>query len=238
MASVQFYGIDQVMMASRNYKCPAWGIFVNGALFSKCEGGDLSSSLAMLEQMLEMLQETNSTGIYTIKFFECPEGETIKINQKTVCDGGSFNCKLVDEQQRIGRGLAVSGFHEMRAEIEELKKQLAAKEEEEEEPSIGSVVVDLLKDPAQLGQLINIGRSLLGMPVQQYGAPGIGTTRIGTDAIVPEVVSESQEDKLTRLGNAIDTLEQSDPALVDHLEKLAKMAKENPDHFKSILSFL
>lgn len=234
MATVQFYGIEQVMEAAENLNCPAWGIFISRALFTKYEGSDMSESLQLLDKNLQALGKSGTTGIYTLKFFEADPGKTIKINERTVCDGGSFNFKLIEPEERemrlIGNSSQYGVIAEMKKEIELLKKQKEEAEAliDDEPESIGTVLIDLIKNPDQLAQLVNVGRSLMGLPVQNMGA--IGSTRA-----MPENVMESKENDLERLGAAIDSLEKKDPRLIEHLEKLSKMPD---DQFNAMVSML
>jgi hypothetical protein len=241
MATVQFFGIEQVMEAAENLNCPAWGIFISRALFTKYEGSDMSESLQLLQKNLEALGKSGTTGIYTIKFFEADAGKTIKINERTVCDGGSFNFKLIEPEERESRLIGNSSQYgiiaEMRKKIEDLEKKLEQAEEYEapdEDQSIGAIVMDLIKNPDQLGQLVNIGRAALGLPIQSIPAS------IGSLPSSPAVVmnQEQKEKDLERLSDAIDVLEKADPRLVDHLEKLAKMATDNPAQFRATVSML
>jgi len=238
MATVQFFGIEQVMEAAENLNCPAWGIFISRALFTKYEGSDMSESLQLLSKNLEALGRSGTTGIYTIKFFEADPGKAIKINERTVCDGGSFNFKLIEPEEREIKLIANSSQYgiiaEMKKKIDDLEKKLEQAEEyeEPEAQSIGAIVMDLIKNPDQLGQLVNIGRAALGLPIQSIPAS------IGALPSSPAVMMEQKEKDLERLSDAIDTLEKSDPRLVDHLEKLAKMATDNPDQFRATVSML
>lgn len=240
MATVQFFGVDQVMEAAENLNCPAWAIFISRALFTKYEGSEMAESLQLLQKNLDALSRPGSTAIYTLKFFEAEPGKTIKINERTVCDGGSFNFKLVEPEEREARLIGNSSQYgiiaEMRKEIELLKKQKEEAEAliDDEPETIGTLLIDLIKKPHELAQLVNIGRSLMGLQPQYIAA--IGST--GSHKAIPENVTESKENDLQRLGVAIDTLEKSDPRLVDHLEKLAKMATDNPDQFNATVGML
>lgn len=226
MASVQFYGIEEVMEAAENKKLSCWAIFINRALFSKYQDADFDASMDILQQNLDVLKRSGTTAIYCLKFFEEPG----KINERTVCDGGSFNFKLIEPEQREGI-YAMHGVHnrELEKKIKVLEDKLAGVGEEEE--TIHTVIRDIVKDPVQLQQYLNIGRALIGMPVQNFGA--IGTvTRASTTA------NQSKEEKLNRLGNAIDDLEKSDPMLVENIEKLAHLAKTDPDKYAMAVSLL
>lgn len=234
-ASVQFYGMTSVMQAAENLNCSCWGIFINGRLFCKYEAIDINESLSMLQKNLEVLQSSNANAIYTLKFFECNNDKPVKINDRSICDAGSFNFKLIDAEEREQQGLMRIGSYNN--EIAELKRELKAlKEETEIEPepaTVGSVLLDLLKNPSEMAIAVNVFRAALGYPVQNLGA--ITGIRAGSNA-AGETINEEQ--RLQRLANSMDALEKNDPDLLHHLEKLAKMSNENPDNFKMLLSML
>lgn len=231
MATVQFYGISQVMAAARNRRCSCWGIYIARQLFSKFEDTDLEVSMNILEDNLEVLQESGTTGIYTLKFFECDGNKPVKIKENTVCDGGAFNFKLIEPEERESNRVGyTNNTRLLEQRIAGLEKQLLEASEPEEPQTIGAVLLDLVKQPSELAQLVNVGRMLCGLPVQQMQG-AIGAVRAGAEVI-------NQEEIGTRVANAIDELEKHDPNLLSHLEKLVKMAKENPQQFKGTLSIL
>lgn len=241
MPAIQFYGIEQVMQAAENFGCPAWSIIIEGNMFTKFEGGSMEESLNLLQEVLEALERTKSDGIYTIKFFEVGKDGTVKINAKTVCDGGSFKFKLITPEQReMGMGNIGSSFgmlREMQQEIKELKAQLLEKENEladaEREENIGTVVMDLLKQPQQLAAVVGMFRQILNPSASVGHIPPFAAT------VQPDAISVQQtEDKADRIGEAIDTLDAVDPRLTEHLEKLADLAKTDPNGFNQLLSLL
>lgn len=240
MASVQFYGIPDVMQAAENKGCVAWAIFINRALFHKYQGENMDDSLSMLRETLVMLSGSESVGIYMIKFFENEPGQKLKITEKSVCDGGSFYFKLMDQEERQSRFIGAareSSFKplidQMQKDMQEMKQLILQKhieDDEDDEPeTIGSVMIDALKNPDKMFNLINMGRMILGLPVQN--APAV----IGG---IPAAAEMNKEDQLQRLGNAIDILEKNDPKIVEHLEKLAKIATDQPATFNMLISML
>lgn len=242
MPSVQFYGKNAIINAAEQRNCPAWGIFINRNLFMKYEGEDLTESLNMLDTHLDALAESGTQGVYTIKFFENDGNKKLKINEKTVCDGGSFNFKLIEPEERQSNIVGYAKNNELLttllAKIQSLEDRLNEKEEEEEEEepaTLGSVIREISQNPEQVFNLINYGRALLGMPLQQYN------NAIGN--VMPQQQQQQQqtisnEEKLRRLTTALNTLEQHDPKLLEHLEKLAAMAENETGRFKFLISML
>lgn len=245
MAIVQFFGKEQVLRAADNIEAGSWSLFVDGNMFIKHEGIDKGESSSFLLQMLEMLEESHSQAVYTIKFFENSNGKPPKINAKSVCDAGSFKFKLIDPEQRDvfntnfgSTSLQVrelsNKLQAQEAEIKLLRDQLASEEEEEEEETIGSVVMGLLKRPDQLAQVVNLVTGIFSGKATAADAVGA----IGSIMPPADNGSEMQPADLDRLASAIDRLQVADPNIIAHLEKLADIAENNPAGFKQMLSLL
>lgn len=248
MAAVQFYGVDAVLQAAENRNCPGWAIFIGKSMFMKYEGINADESLQMLREHLEMLEPSGTTAIYTLKFFEQPTTGVLKINEKTVCDGGSFNFKLVDPEQRpamyMGHVKNNSQISELKQEFAEIKQLLATRlqEDEDEKPdpldSIGAIVVDALSDPQKLFMYINAGRALIGLPVVDTNK-AIGNIMNGQQTATQANQQTAQPmDEGERLHNALTTLEKHDRNLIAHLEKLAEMAEREPMKFQMLIKML
>ena len=243
---VQFFGIDNVLDAAKNFNCAAWAIFIRTSLFMKYEGSDMNESLEMLEQCLSSLEPSGTEAVYTIKFFEPVDSKQIKINEKSTCTAGSFNFKLTDpamrEQRALGYAAQSSGLlnqvNQRMDKLEEMfMKFLESEPDPVEEPeTVGTVLIDALKNPDHLMSLINAGKMLLGFPIQQQITPHtIGN--INQSASQQQPV-EYDEKMIARLQNAVNTLEQNDPKLVEHLEKLAAMSVNDKGTFQFLLSML
>lgn len=107
-----------------------------------------------------------------------------------------------------------------------------------EPEGITGIITGLLKEPEKLAQLINIGRTLLGGPVNTGYPAGIGNVQ-RTGEPYPAIGGEvNPEARLLRLSAAIDQLEAADPEIVEHLEILARVARENPVKFKNLISMI
>ncbi len=242
-SSVQFYGKDSVMSAAKNLGCTHWAVFISRQLFMKCESIDLDEALDKLDQCLDMLSESNTQGIYCIKFFETDKGQIMKINEKSLVTGGSFNFKMIDQEQHamgIGNVMGYSAqIMELKKQVADLKKELLETEPDEPE-TIGSILMGALKDPQQadhLMQLFQMGRMLLGFAPIQQPAAAIGNAQPQSHAATPP--SEDEQDKMReRFANAVDILGKADPHFLDHLEKLAVMAQKEPGKFNMLISML
>lgn len=232
MAAVQFYGRDSVIKAAENKDCSRWGIFSGKQFLFKYEGETMEESIQFLEEILDALVQSQTGATYTIKFFESPG----KITEKRECDGGSFNFKLIAAEEYSNRSIAFNSAGELdkrlsrieRAiddmisrQLEERAAELQEQEEEEEEqPStVMGLINGVLQNPEQMQNIIAVAKAIFSpaKPAQVAGIPG-------------------DQDK--QIQEAIEILKAKDPALGDHLTKLAKIATEDPFTWKFLISTL
>jgi hypothetical protein len=261
MATVQFYGKDQVMQAAQNINCPAWAIYSGTALFMKWETNDKIASEQALEQALDMLCDSGTVAVYRIKFFEIPDNaERIKINEKTVCDGASFSFRTTPQEQavqvqqmRIGYAKETNDKLDKLLQIVETQQQRLdelenCEDDEPEEKTIGSLVMgaveEVIQDPNKLNQWIGVLKSLTGignnnLQQQNFSSMAIGNVTAGTKASTDqEETQEQMQARFERIYTAVEILEKFDPQLCEHLEKLAMMSQDNPAKLKGLLMML
>lgn len=200
--NIHFFGADKVIEALEKFKSSLWALWQGRQVVVT---GD---SLDELEHWLESFTDAGSTALYTIRLYDV--SPPYLWVTPYLC---SFNFKLVDTTD--GRGIAGYGGR--------LAERVAALEkggEQEEPESLGDVIMGWLKDPEQLDIVAGAIQRIFGrmppgsptnfLPMQQQT---IGSTQpIATT-----------EDRLRRLSGAIDVLEQRDPHLVEHLEKLSRL---------------
>lgn len=244
--SVQFVGIANVLQSFEDRKIEAWAIFVHKQMLTKGWGSD------QLQAFLTTLDNSGTNAIYTLKVYEdiTDERGVSKIKSNTA-DDGAVNFRL--DPQGLNPPAAYSstrwqqiGYRETindrLQKIEEALLKLAEEkqaeaEEEEEEESIGSIFMDMIKNPAKASALVDVIKSITTpghIPQTQYTPPMPAT--VGTVNTANQ--EQSQENRLDRLAAAINILEQKDPGLIDHLEKLAIMAQDQPKKFANLLSML
>lgn len=222
--AVQFRNRDQVEKAFSNLKIECWSIWNDKQLLTKGCGED------MLCEFLDLLENGSSQAIYTIRFYEDISDAKL-IKEKTPADG-SFNFilkELVNGSDYFREDNKKNRLFERLGAIEE---KLFAEDEPEKE-TIGSVFMGLLKEPAQLAQMIDIGRSLMGMkPI--YDQPAYQQLPANTIGGIPA----TSEEKIHRVQMALETLERNDVDLLIHLEKLAKISETSKGMFKMLLTTL
>lgn len=225
LPSVQFYGAETVLKAAENRDCPKWAIFQAKQFLFKYEADDQEGSLQMLGEVLKNLR--HSSAVYTICFYE----DVDKIKANTPHDG-SFNFRMITEEEKEMRNEAFRGGNRAIMEkLEAIEQRLQTVEadddeddEEEEMGGIGGLLMGLIKEPEKLGQLIHIGKSLLGMTYTQQPGKVAGIEVTGIEA--------------ETLHNAIETLKKNDPKISEHLSKLAQISEKDPATFKYLVGML
>ena len=259
MASCQFYGKETVLEAYRNCNIPSWGLFSGKQLLCRYNDFSIDEGASLLDEFLSKIECSSAT--YTLKVFEIKAGQ--KVKEKSECDS-SFNFKIPDQDSYNER---VAGYDERRNRLTEtlagINKRLEliennAKEigeeegEEGEEESlfakIGAVleqsILKVIENPQEpniitsiFGNLFNNGQQFkptLGH-IGEINKPNNAET-MSTEPIFKG--ENDSEEKLKRLSEAINILETHDPLIVEHLEKLAKLAQSNSRKFKGLLTTL
>jgi len=234
-SSAHFFGIPAVIAQYEGSNLPTWGVFQNKHFL---RAGDNADDLRKYLVSLD-----GSVALYSLCLYDV-DAEAVRKN--TDYDY-SFAFKLTDAGGYAGgvRVAGGSGITEIVAQkvngiLSEkiggfLEDELSGKKRDEK-PSIMNELVDLLHDPDRLVAII--------AGVKNIFSPGLAPAGIsGTDAPMRRAGTAQQpampsENDLVRLQNAINILEQRDPKLVEHLEKLAKLAQDEPMLFKSVIGKL
>lgn len=230
------------MAAFESRAIEAWSVWCGKQFLNKGWGSQ------DLQSFLEALLKGATNAVYTLKVYEdiSKEDQVTKIKANTP-DDGSFNFRLNGEEMAM-TGAMVGTHNSTNARYSELERRMTAleeylvnkaKEEEQEEPeSIGSVLIDVLKDPSKVSKYVDVIQAILNpnrtppMPNSPGQVVPMQAARVGNTE------TQSQEEKLNRLAAAIDSLEKSDPKLIEHLEKLAALAQKDPGQFSMLISLL
>lgn len=227
MASVQVYGIKDVLEWANNLDCPAWGLFDGKRMICKYEGNDGTESLPFLEQFLRRFHK-HSIATYTLKFFEQPAAGELKIKEKSECDAGSFNFKLSESEDEYLEKR--SGRENLSLEYE--KRLIALEEEKNSDPQ---TIGEILQQPEKVKEyieVISMVKNLLSgstIPIQPAYIGNV--TRAGIND------SNNGSDQM-RLITAINILEVNDPNIMLHLEKLARISQDNKPVFNQLIAML
>ena len=249
--SIQFIGIDKVLAAFEARDVDCWSIWHNKEFHMKGCGAD------ELRSYLNMIADSGTTATYRLQIYETLN-EPSEIKSNTAHDG-SFNFKLFlggsEQAARGGRNDIIGrhyGYPTAEDRILERLDAIEKKFDDDIEPqdetfvqSLGNAFIGMIQEPDKLGQFLDSLSKLFGTQVPHRPAIGqiervgqMDPPAPGSREIQKPVLSqpETTEEKLQRLGAAIDTLEKFDSNLVGHLEKLATIAQQTPERFKAILS--
>ena len=222
MTGVQIIGKEAVLNRFEKFDTEAWALF-QGKQFVVSGSGDES-----LADWLNDLSSCGSTATYTLRVYDGTVPTSATANSGYIA---SLNFKLVDMYE--GQGIAGHTTRLMQR-IEGLEKKLETSEQEPETEDLNDVLMGWLSDPEKLGMVVGAFRQFMGYPVP----PMQTVAGVSTPAMPSGAGGATAEDKLTRIAGALDELEKHDPALDAHLEKLAKLAKEDPLIFKAVISKL
>lgn len=241
--AVQFRGLENVMQAYDARQIDAWSVWCSKQFLNKGWGGN------DLQTFLDALLKGGTNAIYTLKVYEDikREEDVAKIKANTP-DDGSFNFRLNGDDMLPAPG-AIAGYQsrtnnyaELDARMKRIEELLLQQAEgpgqDDEAETIGSVLIDILKDPGKVSKYVDVITAVFKpnqtppMPAQVVPMPQ--AAKVGNH----ESKQPPTEEALNRLATAIDTPEKHDPKLIDHLEKLATMASSNPGQFNMLISLL
>jgi hypothetical protein len=249
MASVQFRGISNVLQAYNYKEVEVWAIFEGKRLQHKGTGE------TELKEYLNLLSMGGSNATLILKIYEdLTDPREVK---NSTADDGSFSFKMMDIDEdpdftfRSNRSQSMGKLGDVLTAIDQRLQLLEGPGDEPEfSKAIQTAVIGAIEDPQKLGAIVEIIKGLFAGPVSKPIAALGNVVRMGSDE--PGVMergatgNESEqsetartyEDQIKRLGTAIDILSEVDPALVNHLEKLANVARSDPKKFKGLISMI
>ncbi len=235
-SSAHFFGIPAVIAQYDGYDLPTWGVFQNKHFLRAGDNAD------ELRKYLESLGD--SIALYSLCLYRDIDAGDVRRN--TDYDY-SFAFKLAETGGYSGGVRMAGGYggdmvmQKMHGIMSERVGRIIEDEmngkKKDDKPSLLDELVDLLHDPDRLVTIIAGVKNIFSpSPFTPAGVTGVDVPmrRAGT---VQQPVMPSEND-LVRLQNAINILEQKDPKLVEHLEKLAKLAQDEPLLFKGVIGKL
>ncbi len=221
---VQFKGIENIMTAYDNMEIPAFSIWCGKEMNFKYEGDSMDEGTKTLFDYLELLRMQGSWAIYSLKVYEDFSG---KITNKTPYDG-SFNFQLNTSPNYID-GQAGGQLGMILSKMSALEKRLDdqdAEDEEQDDYGMG-VVGRVLMHPAIQQLIPHVMGFLTSLKPKQMNASVNGVT------VDP---GQNQPPLMVRYNDAIDVLQSVDPNFIETLEKLARLAKTQPDTYKGYVT--
>lgn len=235
--SVQFFGVDKVLEMFEARNVEAWSVYQGKQFMFKGIGADA------LQTILDAINGT--TPIYSLKVYEGID-DPAKIKSSTP-DDGSFNFRLQaqGEMNGIPYGLPYNRNAELEKRIAQLEaEKISGSDIDDDENDFSKIVqeeiIGIIQEPNKLLQWKNVLSSIF-FPSANTSNYQPMPNRIGNAATTQNqntMSDETDAQKQKRLIDAINVLEENDPKILDHLEKLAMMAQDNPVKFKGLLSML
>lgn len=236
MAGAQLIGKDSVLKAYEQADIDTWAIFQVKRPIMSGQGID------ELNKWLDILIPANSSVTYYLRLYrDAAANEDISANTPYTCN---WDFKLHNDYHYGYSGMGgVNG--EVMARLEKIEKSISENKPDEDELSMNKIFMGWLKDPVQLGQVIGAVRMLIGgggdaMPAMMSGLP---TTpqRVAEKKQSMEVTpvqpanAQTEEQIQKRWDEVLDNLEAKCPEILDHLEKLSRMADKNPAQFQFLI---
>lgn len=221
--SIQFRSVKAILEYYRESELPCWEISHNKQPIYEYDNDDMTEGENKLEGNLETLKKEGGAGIYALTIFS---------DQKKRCVGFRFKEYSDEYVPGIVGGASVSNeilslLRSQETELKELRKRITEMEEEEDDDDndgLGSIG-ELLKNPLIAGFLEGL--------LKQNNTPG---QRAATLSGVPGAGIKQTDEQ--RIEAAIEILKKYDTNLPAHLEKLARIAQNNPPKFKNLIGLL
>jgi len=230
MIGVQLIGKKAVLSRFGNFDTETWALY-QGKQF--IVGGVGAESLG---EWLADFEQAGSTATYMLRVYDLDTAPTASTANADYI--ACINFKLVDMYD----GYGIAGHTtKLMERISGLEKKLQEKEEgsDEEESDLNSIIMGWLSDPIKLGQVAGAVRTIFGSGGSiQQPIPISPATPVQTVSGFNNSSAAVTQDPVTRVAAALDELEKRDPKLVEHLEKLAKLAKNDPMIFQAVISKL
>lgn len=247
--AVQYYGKAAVLDAYESRGIDTWAIFQGKNL--TCAGNDRD----LLEQVLERLE--GGSAQYTLAVYSQIDNTALLTNRTE--NNGAFNFKLDKEARAVGGVIRAAGamsgdpiqqeiYSLIAGEVREtLRKKLAgSKEEGPKEETLMDILKETIKtNPAIIVQTIGAIKNLfitgsvdalapVAMGFIEPKLPAMNTKKSEATLHSAEGVDVNEE----RWEAILTRLENADPDILIHLEKLASLVEKDPAKYKMALSFL
>jgi len=255
--AVQMRGTPLILAAFDRIDISAWGLFYKERCLFRCAGEDLQESRAQLQGFLKQLEQSNTTTIYSLRFYE--EVKDKKKIKPGLEPDYAYNVTLFNDEDYPAPGAVSrqSGYSLLMQELQDVKAQLAIRQKEDEEEgddepeqvgSVGSRLLafldKLLDNPVveqKIGQLASGWLDNLlttpSIPITMNGQP----REAGAMGSVPGAATEQPmitQEQAQKIQTSIEILAAADPQLGDHLEKIAQLAQKNPNRYRSLITML
>lgn len=246
--TVSFRGVKQVLDAYTMQDMSAWSIWNGKDLMFAYEGDSVTQGGNELRQTLDALREGGSQASYSLKVYE-DLPKKAKITSSTPYSRAlSFSVFALDgdDNPYQARQNTVIGALEARftAMQEDMMGRMLKRMDEDdkkkeevivEKSGIGALLNGLLEMP-EIKQAIAMGAVSLMSKIMPMNKGALPAKVAGTSQ--GETVSVLNDDQVGKVQRAIDILCTKDPALGDHLLKVAELATNSPNKYKMFTGML
>lgn len=245
-----FRGSGQVLAAYVANDMPAWAICNGKDIMFAAEETDMTEGEASLREALEMIKRGGSKAIFTLRVYEL-EGKAKILSNTPFPRAIPFS--VFDDEEELApydqrrRGYMREVEDRIQAQdlkIQELQKQLAEAEEDEDyddRSPVDRFVAGIVEDPMAkqifLGALQGIVSKIV--PMGNYNGPaavgGIGPAESQQQEPLVSVLEVGQPEKVQQAVNILCT---KDPKLGDHLLAVAQIAISDPNRYHFLIGML
>lgn len=211
-SSIQFREPEEVLSAFINRKVEAFTIFCGRQFLFKGWGAD------ELQNYLEVLSGADSNATYTLRVYEdIASAKDMKKVKSGTEDDGSFNFKFNEEIQGVyGRIRGIVGNNSTPSDINKVLDRLDKLEKTMNEPEE--------EEKTQI-------EKILDHPLTKQFAPLLLGMLSGAKPALPAISGIP----VTSDKEVINELQQHDPDLYRHLDKLLQVAKSDPASFQNLV---
>lgn len=226
--SVQAKDVETLVAIYKGMAIPAWSIKQGNALCYKYPGEDVTQGEQELRAYLQLLEDTESTAIYTLCQYEDPPDG--KITDKTPCDL-SNNFRLNHQAITYGSPDHYGGaMGQVFGELKKLREEVSAlKNREDDPPNKLGIIGDILENEALQPLVMGIAGKVADWLIP---AKGVGELkRVSGVPGMPAATGTFNWREDAKIGMAMDSLAECVKDLPDLLQQLAGYAKHKPVQF-------
>lgn len=175
-----------------------------------------------LERWCDRFAMTGGDTLYKFRLYEEGVGQ-VKAATEYVC---SFEVGF-SHPGAVG-GMGSVGM-EILGRLEKLEKNMGGEGKQDTVERLGDAILGWFEEPNKLMEAVGAFKALTS------GQPMAAVAGVAEPS---RIITPDNEAKVVRLAAILDKLEQHDPMIVEHLQKLLSIAEKQPGTFKTLLGML
>lgn len=232
-------GIQGVVEAYRLNGVGPFAVWCGKMILFSSEGvenDDVDTGGEQLRAFLELVERSGTEGKYILQMYKLKEGQEIDTGTQAF-RGFPFSLWTAEGSMQPYARLKNEQMDQLRAEIQDLRQQLADKElemEDEDQGAMGKIgkmlngLIDMPQIRDAIGAWVMSKVVPMNKPAKVAGLEGQG-------GAVKTVLDQQQAETAQ---TALNVLAQVDPKLGDHLTAIAKIAVDDPARYKFLVGML